>query len=164
MECVDMPNKITCPNCGHEIDIENLIQAGAKDALDKQLAIQKAAFEKAKEEEIQSILKEQKQKQQEKEEELRKKILSEQEEAKSELEKELKEKSEQVKELNKLKIEKARLEREKEELKDSIQAESEKEFNQRLVLGQCFVRAIKSQKTFLLQSLCFFLVGLILCC
>ena len=128
-----MPNKITCPNCGHEIDIENLIQAGAKDALDKQLAIQKAAFEKAKEEEIQSILKEQKQKQQEKEEELRKKILSEQEEAKSELEKELKEKSEQVKELNKLKIEKARLEREKEELKDSIQAESEKEFNQRLV-------------------------------
>ena len=38
------------------------------------------------------------------------------------------------------------------------------EFNQRLVLGQCFVRAIKRQKTFLLQSLCFFLVGLILCC
>lgn len=128
-----MPNKITCPNCGEEIDIENLIQAGAKDALDKQLAAQKSALEKAKEEEIEAILKEQKIKQQEKEIELRKKILEEQDEANQALQKELAEKSEQVKELNKLKVEKARLEREKAELKDSIQAESEKEFNQRLV-------------------------------
>lgn len=141
-----MPNKITCPNCGKEIDIENLIQAGAKDALDKQLAAQKLAFEKAKEEEIEAILKAQKQKQQAKEDELRKKILSEQEEANKELQKELEEKSEQIKELNKLKIEKARLEREKAELKDSIQAESEKELTQRLIEEKQKLKKIAEEK------------------
>ena len=29
-----MANKIKCPKCGEEIDIENLIQAEAKDTLD----------------------------------------------------------------------------------------------------------------------------------
>ncbi len=124
-----MTNKITCPNCGQQIDIENLIQAGAKDALDKQLALQRSEFDK----ELEQKLSEQKQKQRDREEELRKKILSEQEEANRELEKELREKSEQVKELNKLKIEKLRLEREKEELRETIQVETEKEFNLRLV-------------------------------
>lgn len=135
-----MPNNITCPNCGHQIDIENLIQAGTKDAVNKELEKMKAQqavlqekFEKEKQEEIESILKEQKQKAQKKEEDLRKKILEEAEDAYKELEKELKEKSEQVKELNRLKVEKSRLEREKLELKDALQAENEKEFNQRLV-------------------------------
>ncbi len=146
-----MPNKITCPNCGEKIDIENLIQAGAKDATEKQLAAQKAEFEKKleklkneknslkeqleedKEKEFERLQKEWKKKQQAREEELKAKILEENEEANKELEKELKEKSEQVKELNKLKAEKSRLEREKEELKESIQAQSEKEFSQRLI-------------------------------
>ena len=135
-----MPNNITCPNCGHQIDIENLIQAGTKDAVNKELEKMKAQqavlqekFEKEKQEEIESILKEQKQKAQKKEEDMRKKILEEAEDAYKELEKELKEKSEQVKELNRLKVEKSRLEREKLELKDALQAENEKEFNQRLV-------------------------------
>lgn len=135
-----MPNNIICPNCGHQIDIENLIQAGTKDAVNKELEKMKAQqavlqekFEKEKQEEIESILKEQKQKAQKKEEDLRKKILEEAEDAYKELEKELKEKSEQVKELNKLKAEKSRLEREKLEMKDALQAENEKEFNQRLV-------------------------------
>lgn len=41
-----MANKIKCPKCGEEIDIENLIQAEAKDALDKKLAQQKAELDK----------------------------------------------------------------------------------------------------------------------
>ena len=41
-----MANKIKCPKCGEEIDIENLIQAEAKDTLDKLRALHKAEFEK----------------------------------------------------------------------------------------------------------------------
>ncbi|MBR1424359.1 DUF2130 domain-containing protein [bacterium] len=124
-----MTNKITCPKCGEEIDIENLIQAGAKDALDKQLALQRSEFDKK----LEQALQEQKAKQLEREQDLKKKILSEQEEANKELERELQEKSEQIKELNKLKVEKLRLEREKNELKETLQAENEREFNQRLI-------------------------------
>lgn len=42
-----MNNKIKCPNCGQEIDIENLIQAGMKDSLNQQLQAQKAEYEKS---------------------------------------------------------------------------------------------------------------------
>lgn len=146
-----MANKIKCPKCGEEIDIENLIQAEAKDALDKKLAQQKAQLdkqleeykkqtdslksqlEKEKEKAIDDALKSQKQEFKAKEEELKKNIREEQKEAYQELENELKEKSLQIKELNKLKAEKSRLEREKEELQEKIIADTEKEFSQKLV-------------------------------
>lgn len=146
-----MANKIKCPKCGEEIDIENLIQAEAKDTLDKKLAQQKAELdkqleeykkqteslksqlEKEKEKAIDDALKSQKQEFKAKEEELKKNIHEEQKEAYQELEKELEEKSLQIKELNKLKAEKSRLEREKEELQEKIIADTEKEFSQKLV-------------------------------
>ncbi len=146
-----MANKIKCPKCGEEIDIENLIQAEAKDALDKKLAQQKAQLdkqleeykkqtdslksqlEKEKEKAIEEAIKSQKQEFKAKEEELKKNIREEQKEAYQELEKELEEKSLQIKELNKLKAEKSRLEREKEELQEKIIADTEKEFSQKLV-------------------------------
>lgn len=146
-----MANKIKCPRCGEEIDIENLIQAEAKDTLDKKLAQQKAELdkqleeykkqtetlksqlEKEKEKAIDDALKSQKQEFKAKEEELKKNIREEQKEAYQELEKELEEKSLQIKELNKLKAEKSRLEREKEELQEKIIADTEKEFSQKLV-------------------------------
>ena len=146
-----MANKIKCPKCGEEIDIENLIQAEAKDTLDKKLAQQKAELdkqleeykkqteslksqlEKEKEKAIDDALKSQKQEFKAKEEELKKNIREEQKEAYQELEKELEEKSLQIKELNKLKAEKSRLEREKEELQEKIIADTEKDFSQKLV-------------------------------
>lgn len=146
-----MANKIKCPKCGEEIDIENLIQAEAKDTLDKKLAQQKAELdkqleeykkqteslksqlEKEKEKAIDDALKSQKQEFKAKEEELKKNIREEQKEAYQELEKELEEKSLQIKELNKLKAEKSRLEREKEELQEKIIADTEKEFSQKLI-------------------------------
>lgn len=146
-----MANKIKCPRCGEEIDIENLIQAEAKDTLDKKLAQQKAELDKQleeykkqtetlksqlkkeKEKAIDDALKSQKQEFKAKEEELKKNIREEQKEAYQELEKELEEKSLQIKELNKLKAEKSRLEREKEELQEKIIADTEKEFSQKLV-------------------------------
>lgn len=143
-------NTIKCPNCGEEINIESLIQAGAKDELDKQLTLQQAEFNKKinelkaqnsalaekyeleKANEIDKAIKEEKKKQAKKEEELRKKIEEEQKEANNVLEKELQEKTEQLKEFNKLKAEKSRLEREKETLADEIKAKTEEEFNIKL--------------------------------
>lgn len=145
-----MANKIKCPKCGEEIDIEDLILSGSKEVVNKELAQQKTEFEKElkkyqsdiqklkskfeedKEKEIEQILENQKKELKLREEKLKKDILAEQEDAYQSLEKELKEKSEQVKELNKLKAEKSRLEREKEELKDTISAQAEKEYTQRL--------------------------------
>ena len=145
-----MANKIKCPKCGEEIDIENLILTGSKEVVDKELAIQKSEYEKEikkykadyqklqekekeeKEKAIEEIINDKKKEFKQKEEKLRKDILAEQEEAYKTLEKELEEKSEQLKDLNKLKAEKSRLEREKAELKEQIAAEAEKEFNQKL--------------------------------
>ena len=85
-------NTIKCPNCGEEINIESLIQAGAKDELDKQLALQQTEFnkkynelkaqnsalsekyEQEKAQEIEKVLNEFKKKQTKAVEELRKKI------------------------------------------------------------------------------------------
>ena len=145
-----MANKIKCPECGKEIDIENLIQAGTKDAVEKELALQKAEFDKElqkykeasdsikeqlvkeKEKAVLEAIKKQKEDFKTREEEIKKNIFEEHKEAFIEYEKELKEKTEQLKEMNKLKAEKSRLEREKEELQDKISAEAEKEFSQKL--------------------------------
>ena len=145
-----MANKIKCPKCGEEIDIENLILTGSKEVVDKELALQKSEFEKElkkyksdyqklqdkyeeeKEKAIEELISNQKKEQKLREEKIKKDVIAEQEEAYKTLEKELQEKSEQLKDLNKLKAEKSRLEREKSELKEQIAAEAEKEFNQKL--------------------------------
>lgn len=145
-----MANKIKCPKCGEEIDIENLILTGSKEVVDKELALQKSEFEKElkkyksdyqklqdkyeeeKEKAIEELISNQKKEQKLREEKIKKDVIAEQEEAYKTLEKELQEKSEQLKDLNKLKAEKSRLEREKSELKEQIAAEAEKEFSQKL--------------------------------
>ena len=142
-----MTSKITCPNCGQEIDIESLISESTKDEVEKQLLAQKKEYEKQIEQfrsdnnalkekfeqdrelAIKEALKNQKQ---ELETKIKKEALEEQQDALNELEKELKEKSEQLKDLNRLKAEKSRLEREKEELREKISAEAEREFSLRL--------------------------------
>lgn len=132
-------NFIKCPKCGEEINIETLIQAGAKDELNKQLALQQAEFnkrlekyEEEKNQEIEKALNNAKEKQKKAEEILRKKIEEEQKEANELLQNELNEKNEQLKELNKLRAEKSRIEREKENLAEEIKAKTEEEYNIRL--------------------------------
>ncbi len=143
-------NTVKCPNCGQEINIESLIQAGAKDELNKQLAIQKAEFneklkelekqnlslkekfEEEKNKEIEQALNDAKKKQLKAEEDLRQKIKEENQEANELLQKELNQKNEQLKEFNKLKAEKAKLEREKDALADEIKAKTEEEFSIKL--------------------------------
>lgn len=145
-----MANKIKCPKCGEEIDIEDIILSGSKAVVDKELAMQKSEFEKEvkkyqddlqklkekleddKNQEIEKLLEKQKKEQKIREEKIKKDIISQQEEAYSEMEKELQEKSQQLKDLNKLKAEKSRLEREKEELKEQISAKAEQEYSLKL--------------------------------
>ncbi len=128
-----MTNKIKCPKCGHEIDIENLIQAGAKETLEKELEAQRNDFVREKERAIEQALIAQKNEFKIKEEKIKKSLIEEQQEAYQELEKELAQKSEQLKEYNKLKAEKSRLEREKEEMFERITADAEKNFGQKLL-------------------------------
>ena len=95
---------IKCPKCGEIIDIENLIQAGAKEAVNKQLEAQKDEYEKTlaslkkeadklrqeaekdKENAIEEALKLQKKEFKSKEEKIKQSILDEQKEAYEELE------------------------------------------------------------------------------
>ncbi len=113
-----MTNSIKCPRCGEEINIENLIQAGAKETVDKEVSAIKEQYEQVlaqakhdtellkvksaqeKEKAIEEALNLQKQEFKAKEEKIKNAALEEQKEAYEELEKELQEKSNQLKEMN----------------------------------------------------------------
>jgi len=144
--------QIKCPNCGTEIDVQDILshqlEEGIKKKFQAALAIEKKKYEsqavaldKAKEEfeakklkenelfqeKLQAKIKEEK-------EQIEKKLKNQLKEENAEqyamLNKELNEKSEQIKELNKTKAEIEKLKREKLELKESIEAESQKKLNQ----------------------------------
>ncbi len=147
-------SKIRCPNCGTEIDVNEILyhqlEADLKkrfslelDAEKKKLSSRFAELEKARgtlekekqslekqvQEGVQKILKFEKQRL---EKELTAKIREEQNEQLKALEKELTEKSGQLKEFNRAKAEIARLQREKDELKEAVEAEAEKRINDRI--------------------------------
>jgi len=161
-------SKIACPNCGIEIDVQNILSHQLEEELQKkfnsQLAeekkkydsqaeiLQKAKedFEKQKEKENELFdqrlgekLKEEKEKVSA---ELKKKLQEEQSEEFEILQKELNEKSEKLKELNKSKAEIERLKREKEELKGSIEAEAEKTLNEKLTEEKEKIRKSEQDK------------------
>lgn len=143
---------ISCPNCGHEIDVNELLSKQITNELEKEfrekvneeknkyeaqrekLAKEKSAFEKdkKKQDEVIDAKVNDKLKQQEKQlaSKLRKQITNEQKGAIQELQNELEEKSNQLGEFNKLKSKLARTEREKDELKDTLEAEAEKKITE----------------------------------
>ncbi|MCB0746069.1 MAG: DUF2130 domain-containing protein [Ignavibacteriales bacterium] len=146
--------KITCPNCGNEIDVQDIISHQLEEDLKKEFNT-KLAEEKKKFDSQSATLKKEKEefeKQKEKENELfderlakkikeekekisaevKNKLAEEQSEQFAELQKELNEKSIQIKELNKSKAEIEKLKREKNELKESIEAEAQKTLNEKL--------------------------------
>lgn len=146
--------KIICPNCGHEIDVNNVITHQLEEeykkkfndrlALEKgkiqnefaQIEQQKQALEKQKEEQeklvAEKVNHQIKAEKASLEKELKIKIESEQSERIEIIQKELNEKSEQVKELNRSKAEVEKLKREKDELKELLEAENAKKFNEQL--------------------------------
>ncbi len=144
--------KIECPNCGTAIDVEDALSHQLKESLKKEFSNKlaeekkkyekdfqelnkaKAEFEEKKQQEnelfqekLDARLKEEKKNLEAK---LKAELKDEQSEQFAILQKELTEKSEQVKELNRTKAEMEKLKREKDELKEAIEAESQKKLNQ----------------------------------
>lgn len=160
--------KIICPNCGVEIDVNNVIAHQLDEEYKKkysaQLTEEKKRFqveysklEKEKEDFEQHKIKQENliadkvsaQVKSEKatlEKEIKAKVQDEQSERIELIEKELKEKSEQVKDLNRTKAEIEKIKREKEELKESLEAENAKKLNQQIAEEKAKIRKDEQDK------------------
>ena len=149
-------SQISCPNCGEQIDVNDILKHQIEDSIRKEFLVKEAASKKSIEEKEAKLAAEkahfeaQKKKQaeefqnllnskleielKEKEEKLKSKLEKESSEQLALLNKELNEKSDKLKELNKSKAEIEILKREKEELKDSLTAELELKLNKTLAV------------------------------
>jgi hypothetical protein len=146
--------KITCPNCGQEIDVNSVISHNLEEEFKKKYNARWVEEKKKYQEEVDKLEKQKqeieilKQNQdalvaeklalavkQEKEifeKQIKNQLQEEQSERIALIEKELKEKSEQVKELNRAKAEIEQIKREKAEMKEAIEAESAKLLNEKI--------------------------------
>ncbi len=159
---------ILCPNCGAEINVSDVLRHQIEEQLTSQLneqfASQQQQIERARQilEIKQNELKKREKSQQElvsrtiaeglsKEKEklqnhLREQARQENAEAIKALQDELKEKSGQVRELNKTKAEVERIRREKEELKDNLQLEFEKQTSELLAQKTAKIRKDEQER------------------
>lgn len=166
---------IKCPNCGTEIDINEVLyhqlenkykneHLAEKKKLEAEIEAKRKEYKthldslKVKEEEF----KEQKEKFEEEikkatqiqlkaervklQENLRKEILDEQSESMALLQKQLEEKSNQVKELNVAKAQIGQLQREKEEMESSIMAKAELALNEKLKLEKEKIQKVTDEQ------------------
>lgn len=135
--------KISCPKCGQEIDINNVIAHQIEEEIKQKFQLQfneveeklrkdREEFEQKKKQENELFQERLKKEAKAQEEKIKTKLAEEQSERINLIEKELKEKSEQVKELNRTKAEIEKIKREKEELKESLEAENAKKLNQQI--------------------------------
>ncbi|PIF71356.1 DUF2130 domain-containing protein [Flavobacterium sp. 2] len=161
-------SSIQCPNCGENIDVNDILKHQLEDSIRKEFQ-QKAAsqakelelkneqFEKAKadfeakkkqENELFAERLEREKKTAEKEigEKLKAKLEEENKDRMLLMEKELSEKSEKLRELNKMTGEIAKLQREKLEMKEAIEAEAQKQLNATLVLERDKIRKQEEEK------------------
>jgi hypothetical protein len=147
-------NIIKCPNCGEEIDVNEILYNQVNDQLEKKF---KSDLSKEKDkfhEQSSKLKKERKQLEQEKakqqesidkqvaelvkssESEIKKKIIAEAEaeqaDAMNSLREELNEKSSKIKDLNKTTVELEKIKREKDELEETIKAKAEIDLNKKL--------------------------------
>lgn len=162
-------NKVECPNCGYAIDVSELLyhqvdqqlkkkyndelaqernkfqeQLGALDAQRAQLNAEKAALDTKITAAIADGLAEEKKG-------LRDSIKTELEVEQAEkdkfIQRDLANKTTQLKEFNKTKAENERLKREKNELKDTLEAEAEKKLNERLTEEREKIRKIVEDRS-----------------
>lgn len=161
-------NQISCPNCGNPIDVEDILAHKLEEELkvkfNAQLAAEKKKYEseldilnKAKEEfeakkkkenelfqeRLDKTLKEERKALEEK---LKAKVKEESLEQLQALQDELKEKSEQVKELNRSKAEIEKLKREKDEMREQVEAESQKKLNELLFTEKDKIRKAEEER------------------
>jgi hypothetical protein len=147
-------NKIECPNCGFEIDVNELLyhqvdeqlkkkyndelaqelnkfqdQLGALEAQKAELDLEKSQLDVKVTTAIQEGIAAEKQRLRDS---IKTELEAEQSERDKSIQQELAEKTAQLKAFNKTKAENERLRREKDELKDTLEAEAEKKLNERL--------------------------------
>ena len=166
--------KIECPNCGFELDVNEILyqqldselrqkyndelakekkkfdqQQSAIDAARKELETEKEKVDEQIADRVKAGLAAERQKVQER---LKKELEEEQAERFKELQVELNRKSEQVKDLNKSKAEIEKLKREKDELRDAIELETQKKLNVQLATERERIRKIEEEKATLAVS------------
>lgn len=161
-------SSIQCPNCGTIIDVNDILKHQLEDSIRKEfqqkanaqsreLELKNEQFEKAKlefeakkkqENELFAERLEREKKVAEKEitEKLKTKLDEENKDRLLSMEKELSEKSEKLRELNKMEGEIAKLQREKLEMKEAIEAEAQKQLNATLVLERDKIRKQEEEK------------------
>ncbi len=152
---------LECPNCGFDIQIDQVmeqqLESSVRKKYEQKYLAEKKELDEAKEkfaeqkEQENKLFKERLEKKLaegrlELKKEVEEKLKSESKEQLDLLQQELNEKSEQVKELNKSKAEISRLQREKEELRDIIKLESEKELRDQLKLEKEKIQAQEKEK------------------
>lgn len=159
---------ISCPNCGTEIDVNDILYHQVDEQLKKKyqdefnrekqtlksqtlkLEQQRKGLEEEKSKQSELLAQQVKQQLKEKEAELRKKLLKaaeeEQEGALSTLREELDEKSKKLKEANKASAELEKVKREKDELEEKLKAESEKELSNRIAAERQKISKEESSK------------------
>ncbi len=161
-------SSILCPNCGTPIDVNDVLKHQLEDSIRKEfqqkanaqareLELKNEQFEKAKadfeakkkqENELFAERLEREKKTAEKEitEKVKTKLDEENKDRMLLMEKELSEKSEKLRELNKMTGEIAKLQREKLEMKEAIEAEAQKQLNATLVLERDKIRKQEEEK------------------
>lgn len=159
---METENVISCPECGAEINVNEVLYHQLEDQIKKDYDKKSAKKEKDIQKQLDEIKAEKDQIKKEKDElndrvtkevetkikaekkelqkSIRKQIEDETTEQINDLQKELEEKSSQVKELNKTKAEVEKLKREKEEMHDQIVLEKEKEFTDRIKTEKLKIR------------------------
>ena len=166
--------KITCPNCGQEIDVNSVITHNLEEEFKKKYNAKWVEEKKKYQDELDKLEKQKQeieilQQNQEtlvaeklatamksEKEKFEKQIKSQLQEEQSErialIEKELQEKSEQVKDLNRAKAEIEQIKREKAELKEAIEAESAKLLNTKLNEEKERIRKVEHDKNELIVA------------
>ena len=170
----DNANRIACPNCGQEIDVNELLYHKLDEELSRKYAAkladeqqkyqgqlddlvkerrsldaEKKQFQQKLDDELASRLKAEKKKI---EGELRKQAEEEQADQVKALQNELNEKSKKLQDFNKAKSEIERLKREKDELRTTVEAESEKRLNAVLAKERRKIHAAEEEKALLKLS------------
>jgi len=162
-------NKIECPNCGYQIDVNDILYHQVDEELKKKyqddlaaeknryqgkldsLSKERATFEGEKRRQKETVAETIRLRLKEEEKRLQAEIRARMEEEQSgrleSLQEELKQKSDQLKEFNRAKSEIERLKRENSEQKEAIEAESEKKFSEKLSAERETIRKNEEQKS-----------------
>jgi len=161
--------RITCPNCGCEIDVNHVIAHQVEEEIRKKyqgylaqekrkfqeeadrLSREKAELERQRAEQERQVAEKVGQRVREEratlEKQLRESLQGEQAERMALIEKELQEKSEQVRELHRTRAEMERLKREKEELRETLEAENARRLNERIAEERERIRRTEQERS-----------------